>query len=137
MMSDLLIEADTGLVRVAGSIPSSDMDIEAHILGGGHSGFGTPGPDDSPSPDGPGEVGETPPAPGGTDGQDWPGALPGPGAGALRHHPQLLELLDQAGQLLALLADDPHRARVRILGLELARQELGARHDGGERLRQV
>jgi hypothetical protein len=35
VMSDLLIEADTGIVRVAGSLPSSDVDIAARILGGG------------------------------------------------------------------------------------------------------
>lgn len=33
LMSDVVIEADTGLVRVAGSIPASDVDAAARLLG--------------------------------------------------------------------------------------------------------
>ena len=39
LVSDLVIEADTGIVRAAGSIPSSDVDNMAKLLGGGMGGL--------------------------------------------------------------------------------------------------
>ncbi|MGH9870453.1 MAG: hypothetical protein ACREAA_20145 [Candidatus Polarisedimenticolia bacterium] len=56
LMSDLVIEADTGIVRAAGSIPSSDVDNVARLLGGkmgGLMGFGGAGQPTSGQPDPP------------------------------------------------------------------------------------
>jgi hypothetical protein len=68
LMSDLRVEADTGIVRVAGSLPSSDIDIAARILGSGFGDLtGEPGGAEGGEADGAGEgaegEGEAPPQP--------------------------------------------------------------------------
>lgn len=52
-MSDLVIDADTGIVRAAGSIPPSDVEMAARLLGAALAGFGGGSGGDEPPADEP------------------------------------------------------------------------------------
>jgi hypothetical protein len=60
LMSDMMIEADTGIVRVAGSLPASEVDIVARVVGGGLSGLGMESPSGGESTGADGAQGKPP-----------------------------------------------------------------------------